>query len=140
MNVMQSLPIDVSKLRARYPTRPYTVSDPNKLSYFARAGLVRMGLQNTAGAFSGLADTGTDEQAMPGAGQSVASFFSRLTDGLFGGGSGQNVSLPPADDTVLGLPKTVAIIGGVVLVGAGAFLLLRKGRSSPVAALKGLFK
>ena len=129
------LPINAS------PTRMMYVSDPGKLSYFARANMTRAGLRgNLAAAVSGGAgirgldgfgetvqDVGTSSDARNSTGgQTVADFFTRLGSSLLGGGAAPAPVLLPAP-----APSPVPmIIGGVAVLGVGflAWKMLKKAR------------
>jgi len=109
------------------PTRTMVVSDPEKLTYFARANAVRAGVANTWGAFSGFGDAMPDHAAADsndvkaaGSAQSVGDFFGNLGRSLLGAitapGSG---GTPPPPVTVREEPSALPY----VLVGVGALAL-----------------
>lgn len=116
------------------PTRTLIVSDPSKLDYFAKANAVRAGVFHSAGALRGLGDAAPANTAAaepPG----VLSLLDKIA-GIVGnltGGTGKmdmtTVKPPPApkDDTFMGLPPAVAVIGGLALVGGVGYLVF-KGR------------
>lgn len=142
------------------PSRPLVTADPGKLSYFAKANYTRAGLnagmaaatgaeafsgvrlagfgnaavnriEQTSPAVGGSQPTGSGRDvSMPGAGQSVADFTTRLSSAVsafFGGQAPVNqqpqVVLPDAGP--LGIPVGGWILAGVAVVGIG-FLILKK--------------
>lgn len=114
------------------PTKPLIVADTSKLSYFAKANMVRAGL-NAGRALNGLGVVAADAPNASGS-QSTGSFFTELGR-MIGGAIGAVVpgakQTPPSttvvakDDTVLGLPPAVAAVGGIVL-GAGLIYVVYK--------------
>lgn len=121
------------------PTRTLVVSDPRKLSFFAEANLTRMGLNRTAGTLGGLGDeavantvTSSDGVSL-GIGQTVGSFLRSLFDGFVKGGtqSPPPPPLPPPpgpDNTVLGLPAPIAIVGGLALAGGIGYMAYKASK------------
>jgi hypothetical protein len=153
------------------PTKPLIVSDPSKLSYFAKANMIRGGMGGVAassasaafgdlaggrslnGWTAGVSGLGNAVQAqsasitpgrgssmesvgagqVPQGGQTVASWldgFGTFIRGVVGGSNPADMPPPPtmetrADDTVLGIPRTAAIIGGVVVGGLVIYKLLK---------------
>lgn len=133
------------------PSKPLIVSDPSKLSYFARANLVRAGLSagvaaGTAGAaFGGLRvqgfgavdspsptvggaqPTGNAKDVLQG-GQTVGDFLSRLSRGV-GSFFGNEPAPPPVvvqpEAGPLGVPIGGWILGGIGVLAVG-FLLIKK--------------
>jgi len=115
------------------PVRPMVVADPSKLSYFAQANSARFSVRHVPGALSGL---GADQPAVEAAnvGTAVGAGTASFLQTLFGGKVNVGGSTPPpttayanspADDTYLGLPKPVVIIGGVGLVAFIAWRVLK---------------
>lgn len=115
-----------------YPTRRMIVADPGKLNFFGSAAAARFGVQNTAGSLSGLGDVDVPQNSAPATNtmKDVAtiagSFLSNLMNGTPMGSPPPppTVSLPP-DDTILGLPKMVVVIGGVAAAGFVAWKLMK---------------
>lgn len=122
------------------PTRPLIVSDPSKLSYFAQANMIRSGMGG-ASALSGFGDAAptntvasADNSVVASGGQTVGSFLRSLVEGFIKSDSNLTTLPPPPveapapDDTFMGLPRPVAVIGGLVLAGGLGYYAYKKLR------------
>lgn len=137
------------------PTKPLIVSDRSKLSYFARANMIRAGLNAGAavggeGAFAGLGSITPANRIDPvsaatggplpdasgsmvttgGGGQSVSDFLDRLSRGVgaFFTTNQQPAPVPtyvPPDSGPLGLSMGAWLVGGVLALGVG-YAILKK--------------
>lgn len=103
------------------PTRTFIVSDPSKLSYFARANMVRAGAAGTWGALSGFGEAmpnvqtaSSDITKTAGALQTVGDLFANLGRSLLGAQPAPQVTLPPEEPSVM--PYVVGI-GAAAIVG-----------------------
>lgn len=108
------------------PTRTFVVSDPSKLTYFARANAVRAGVANMYGSLSGFGDAMPDHGVAtandvkdPGSAQSVGDFFGNLGRSLLGAITAPGSANAPPPVVVPPEPSPMPYI----LVGVGALAL-----------------
>lgn len=109
------------------PSRSFIVSDPSKLTYFARANAVRAGTANTWGALSGLGDpmpaspeSGAGSTKTAGGLQTVADFFMKLGQGLLGGGNAPTQTVVVRED-----PSPMPYVIGLAAVGLAGFAVYK---------------
>lgn len=90
------------------PGRRFIVSDPSKLSYFARAGAVRAGVANTWGSLQGFNEAmpdhaveGANNVQAAGSLQTIGDFFGQIGRNLLGSTPSTPVvqQTPPPDMT-----------------------------------------
>ena len=115
------------------PTRQMVVSDPEKLTYFNRAAMIRAGVQGTWGALGGLGDVmpaldanNSANVQMGGAFQTIGDFMGSLGRNLLGATpvspSIVPESAPPMDHT----PYIIAGVAAVGIAGFVAYKMLKK--------------
>lgn len=118
------------------PTRTLIVSDPRKMTYFAQANAVRAGVFHSAGALRGLgaevpANTTASVDSVASGGQTIGNFLQSLIKGLMAPPTPvaePREYITPADDTFLGLPKPVAVAGGLALAGGIGYVIYKKSK------------
>ncbi len=130
MNPM--LPVTSMLPLTQQPRKDFIVSDPEKLTYFARANATRAGVTNTWGAFAGLGNAmpetplvGANGVKAAGAFQTIGDFFGNVGRSLLGGAgntASPPVTPPPADPT----PYVIAGVLGVGVVGFIGYKLWKK--------------
>lgn len=112
------------------PTRTLIVSDPTKLTYFARAQAVRAGAAGTWGALSGFGEAmpnvqtaSSDNTKTAGALQTVGDLFANLGRSLLGAQTPPPVVVQPEEPSVM--PYVVGV-GAAALVGVVVWKLAKR--------------